>query len=141
MPGIIPKYLAVTRQVPNPDYAAHLGYVEPPMPDFMSVLAKRFGASMAGFAQPNGFGALTGGQGKAIDFANTGDGKAPTDPSRFTYAASDPLPNLNTRRGGITPIPLDSPSDCPLRRPTGTRSCRRLGRRCRFRNFPRRKIA
>ena len=99
MAGIIPKYLAVTHQVPNPDYFAQFGPIEPPMPDFMSVLAKRFGASTTGFAQPT-------------YFANAGDGRvdAPTDSSRFAYAANDPLPPVDTMRGGITPIPPGSPS-------------------------------
>jgi hypothetical protein len=143
MPGIIPKYLAVTYQVPNPDYVAQFGPIEPPMPDFMSILAKRFGARMAGFAQPIDFRAVAGGQGDAIDFANAGDGKvnAPTDPSRFTFAANDPLPKVNTKRGGITPVPLGSPSGLPPAATDGVASLRTGARRCRFRHFRRRRIA
>ena len=43
-----PKYLTVTHHVPNPAYLAQFGAIEPPMPDFMSILAKRFGASQVG---------------------------------------------------------------------------------------------
>lgn len=141
MPGSIPKYLAVTHQVPNPDYMAQFGPIEPLMPDFMSVLAKRFGASMAGFAQPNRSGALTGGQGNAIDFANAGDGKvdAPTDPSRFAYAANDPLPKLNTKRGGITPVPLGSPSGLPPAATDGDAMLHMAGAAVPFPSFPTKK--
>lgn len=46
--GAPPKYLTVTHHVPNPAYLAQFGAIEPPMPDFMSILAKRFGASQVG---------------------------------------------------------------------------------------------
>jgi hypothetical protein len=46
--SVIPKYIAVTHHVPNPDYVAQFGPIEPPMPDFMGMLAKRFGASPVG---------------------------------------------------------------------------------------------
>jgi hypothetical protein len=39
--SVIPKYIAVTHHVPNPDYVAQFGPIEPPMPDFVGMLASR----------------------------------------------------------------------------------------------------
>jgi hypothetical protein len=40
--SVIPKYIAVTHHVPNPDYVAQFGPIEPPMPDFVGMLAARW---------------------------------------------------------------------------------------------------
>jgi hypothetical protein len=61
--SVIPKYIAVTHHVPNPDYVAQFGPIEPPMPDFVGMLASRLSRdpnANAGpsFAQASGdFGA------------------------------------------------------------------------------------
>lgn len=66
--SVIPKYIAVTHHVPNPDYVAQFGPIEPPMPDFVGMLASRLSRdpnANAGpsFAQaPGDFGSSPVGQ-------------------------------------------------------------------------------